>query len=60
MSEGSAKQRIVETIMKLPDDATVEEAMECLYLLAKVVRGLDDARAGRTVSPEEIRNRFIR
>ena len=60
MSEGSAKQRVIEAVTKLPEDATVEEAMERLYFLAKIERGLDDARAGRTVSHEEIRNRFIK
>ena len=59
MSEGSAKKRVIEAVTKLPDDATLEEAMERLYFLAKVERGLDDAQSGRTVSHEEIRGRFI-
>ena len=60
MSEASPKQRVIEAVTKLPEDATVEEAMERLYFLAKVERGLEDVRAGRTVSHEEIRGRFIR
>lgn len=60
MSEGSAKQRVIEAVTKLPEDATVEEAMERLYFLAKVERGLEDAKAGRSVSHEEIRARFIK
>ena len=60
MSDGSAKQRVIEAVTKLPEDATVEEAMERLYFLAKVDRGLDDVKAGRTVPHEEIRGRFIK
>ena len=60
MSEGSTKQRVLDAVQKLPDDATVEEAMERLYFLAKVERGLEDAKADRSVSHEEIRRRFVR
>ena len=60
MSEISAKQRVVEAVQNLPDDATVEEAMERLYFLAKVERGLDDAQAGRSLPHEEIRRRFLK
>jgi predicted transcriptional regulator len=60
VSDASAKQRVVEAVQQLPEDATVEEAMERLYFLAKVERGLEDAKAGRTISHEEIRQRFIK
>jgi predicted transcriptional regulator len=60
MGEGTAKQRVLDAVKKLPEDATVEEAMERLYFLAKVERGLEDAEAGRTVPHEEIRRRFIK
>jgi predicted transcriptional regulator len=60
VSDASAKQRVVEAVQQLPEDATVEEAMERLYFLAKVERGLEDAKAGRSISHEEIRQRFIK
>ena len=60
MSEVSPKQRVVEAVQKLPDNATVEEAMERLYFLAKVERGIEEAKAGREVSHEEIRSRFLK
>ena len=60
VSETSAKQRVVEALQNLPEDATVEEAMERLYFLAKVERGLDDAQAGRSLPHEEIRRRFLK
>jgi predicted transcriptional regulator len=60
MSQRSAKQRILEAVERLPEDATIEDAMERLNLLAKVERGLAEAEAGRTVPLEEVRARFTR
>ena len=60
MSDSNTKQRVVEAVQSLPEDTTVEEAMERLYFLAKVERGLDDAKAGRTVTQEEIERRFLK
>lgn len=40
MSESSAKTQVLETLSQLPPDATVEEAMERLYFLAKIERGM--------------------
>jgi hypothetical protein len=37
----------------VPEDATVEEAMERLYFLAKIERGLDQSESGET-TPHEI------
>jgi predicted transcriptional regulator len=58
MSEASMKQKVLEVVQQLPADATLEDAMERLYFLAKIERGLADADAGRTVSHEDVRNRF--
>jgi predicted transcriptional regulator len=58
MPDSSAKQRVIEAVQGLPADATVEDAMERLYFLAKIERGLADADAGRVVSHEDIRARF--
>jgi predicted transcriptional regulator len=54
----SAKKLLKETLEKLPDDATVEEAMERLLFLAQIEQGLADADAGRTISHEEVRARL--
>ena len=40
MSSGSPKQKVLEVIEKLPPDATLEDAIERLVLLAKTERGL--------------------
>jgi predicted transcriptional regulator len=58
MAESSPKQLALHAIESLPADASIEDAMERLYLLAKVERGLADVEAGRTVPHEAVRERF--
>ncbi len=59
MPESSVKQRILEAVRELPEDATVEDAMERLYFLAKVERGLREADAGQTIPHEEAKRRLL-
>jgi hypothetical protein len=40
------KSEIIRAIEDLPDDATVEDAMERLYFLAKIERGLEQSESG--------------
>lgn len=54
----TTKEQILKALEDLPDDATIEDAMERLYLLYKVERGLADIEAGRTLSQEEVRQRI--
>lgn len=54
MSASSAKQMIVEVVQRLPDDATIEDAMERLYFLQKIERGMADVATGRVVPHEEV------
>jgi predicted transcriptional regulator len=58
MGSSGLKQKIVETVEHLPDDATVEDAMERLYFLAKIERGLEQTEAGDSVSHEDVKKRF--
>ena len=58
MAETSPKQLVLKAIEDLPADASIEDAMERLYFLAKVYRGLADAEAGRFVSHEDVKARF--
>ena len=58
MANATAKELLKAAVDQLPDDASVEDAMERLVLLAKIERGLEDARAGRTVSHEDVKRRL--
>jgi hypothetical protein len=60
MPSGSAKQKVLEAIEKLPPDATVEDAIERLVLLAKTERGLAQLDAGHGVDHVEAKRRLLR
>jgi hypothetical protein len=59
METPQVKTEIVRIIQDLPDDATVEDAMERLYFLAKIERGLQQSE-GETISHEEIKARYLK
>ncbi len=54
------KQQVLRTLETLPDEANIEDAIERLYLLLKVNRGIAQAEAGVTVSQEEAKRRMAR
>ncbi len=54
----SAKQKMTEVIQSQPEDATYEEILRELAFERMVARGLEDSRAGRVVSNEEIERRM--
>lgn len=58
MTKPSPKEQALRAIEGLPDDASIEDAMEGLYVIAKVERGLADIAAGRVMPHEEVRARF--
>jgi hypothetical protein len=60
MSAGNAKQKVLEVIEKLPADATLEDAIERLVLLAKTKRGLAELDAGQGVDHAEAKRRLLR
>jgi len=60
METPQVKSEIVRAIQDLPEDATVEDAMERLYFLAKIERGLEQSKSDETISHDEIKARFLR
>jgi len=54
------KQKILKAIKDLPDDAGVEDALDRLYLLYKVEKGLGQADRGELISQQEARQRMAK
>ena len=54
------KQQMLKAIQELPDDASVEDGIERLYLIHKIEKGIDQAEDGQLVSQEEARNRMAK
>lgn len=59
MLSDSIKQKVIEVVESLPADATIEDAMERLYFLAKIQRGLEQADAGETISHDDAKKRLL-
>ena len=58
--ETTEKQRAIEALRALPEHATIEDAMERLYFLAKIQHGLEQADAGETITHEEAKKRLLK
>ncbi len=54
----TTKEKMLRAVEELPDNATVEDAMERFLFLAKVERGLQQAGAGKTITQMEVRERM--
>ena len=54
----TAKEEILELIERLPDDATIEDAIERLVVLYKVQHGLDQLDKGEGIHDEEAKRRI--
>ena len=54
------KQEMLKAIAELPDEANVEDAIERLYLLYKIGKGIKQADAGELVSQDEARRRMAK
>lgn len=56
----TVKEKMLNALESLPADATIEDAMERLLLLAKIERGLAQADRGETISHAEVRERMAK
>ena len=53
METSKQKGEILKAVQDLPPEANIEDAMERLYLLYKIRKGLDQANQGQTIPHEE-------
>lgn len=58
MAQSHARDLLKEAAERLPDTASLEEAIERVLFLAKIDRGRADVEAGRTVGHEELKRRL--
>ncbi len=56
MSDVSIKAKILRAVNDLPENSTIEDAIERLVLLRKVEIGLKQGEDGQTVSLENVEN----
>ena len=51
----SIKELIRRAIVEMPDDATLEEAIDRISLFYEVEQGLKDVEQGQTMTTEEVK-----
>jgi predicted transcriptional regulator len=59
MPSETVKQRAIEALQTLPDDATIDDAIERLCLIAQIQEGLRQADAGQLTDHKEVKKRFL-
>jgi predicted transcriptional regulator len=55
----TSKDRILEVISQLPDDVSIDQAIDRLYLLEKVEQGLRQADEGDVISHEQFEGQIL-
>jgi predicted transcriptional regulator len=58
MSSQTTRERILEAMENLPDDATFDDAIERLVFLAKIDAGLAELDAGEGIPHDEVKRRL--
>ena len=56
----TTKEKVLQAVNNLPDDASIEDAMDRLLFLAKIERGLQQADAGQTIPHSEVKERMAK
>ncbi|MCU0703430.1 MAG: hypothetical protein MUF18_05580 [Fimbriiglobus sp.] len=54
----AVKDAVIDAIYLMPDDATVEDILEALYVRQKIDTGLKDIAEGRTLTHDEAKKRL--
>jgi hypothetical protein len=60
MTAPTIKQQVLEALTQLPENASYEDAMERIYFLSKIQRGLDQLDRGEVISHDEVKRRFLK
>ncbi len=58
MQTQTVKEKITEVVLSQPEDATYDEIMRELAFAKMIDRGLEDVRAGRVISNDELGSRI--
>jgi|GEM_PF-912636 len=52
------KEKMLKAVEELPDDASIEDAMEKLLVLANIERGLAQDNRGETFTHQEVKDKM--
>jgi hypothetical protein len=60
MANNTTKETVLRSIKELPEDMKIEDAMERLYLLYQIDKGIKQSEEGIVLSDAEARQRLKR
>ncbi|MDD7985836.1 hypothetical protein PQO01_12850 [Lentisphaera marina] len=52
------KSEILNAVQGLPEETSIEEAIERLYLVSKIKTGIQQAESGELLSHDEVKGKF--
>lgn len=52
------KEKVIESIKKLPDDVNYDDIMESIYVQQMITKGIEQLDKGESLSHEEVKERF--
>lgn len=58
METANTKKKILQAIDELPDKIEIEDAMEKLYFLYKIEKGIEQADSGEKIDHQTVKERF--
>ncbi len=58
METANTKKKILQAIDELPDKIEIEDAMEKLYFLYKIEKGIKQADSGEKIDHQTVKERF--
>ena len=58
MEKAVLKKEVENMLNDLPDDANWDDVMYKIYVRQSIEQGLEDSKAGRTVSHEDIKKKY--
>lgn len=56
----TTKEAVIEMIRRLPDDASLDDIMEELYVRRRILEGLRQADEGQVIAHEEVERRMAK
>jgi predicted transcriptional regulator len=54
----TAKVQALDSVSRLPADATWEDILYCLYVRRKIEEGIKALQEGRVIEPDEVKKLF--
>ena len=54
------KERVIQAVQDLPDNSSIEDAMEKIFFLAKIEKGLHQADTGKMIPHAQVKERMAK